>query len=192
MKLDGIDPALAVFHGGHGVFRHGGLSEAGRQLDDVVSVAIPDAQRLGYSTENVGRRVVVLKVQERAAVLAPMRFLDFAAHGFGDPVHAVADAENRDAHGEHGMVARGRPGIVSGAGTTGKNETDRLELSDIVWSNGAWHHRREHLLLTDAPRDQLGVLTAEIDHDDAATFRIGPGLGLLHCGWTTHALLLIG
>src|SRR5438552_5900598 len=141
MKLDGIDPALAVFHGGHGVFRHGGLSEAGRQLDDVVSVAIPDAQRLGYSTENVGRRVVVLKVQQRAAVLAPMRFLDFAAHGFGDPVHAVADAENRDAHGEHGMVARGRHGSVRGAGTTGKNENEQLDISEILYSDVGWYPR---------------------------------------------------
>src|SRR5437762_2774393 len=133
-----------------------------------------------------------MQVEESASVFAAMRLLHLAAHRLGDPVHAVADTEHRNSHRQHAMVAGGSAGIVSGTRSARENQTDGLKFADLVWSGGAWHNRREYLLLADAARNQLGVLTAKIDHDDAAALGIRPRLDFLHCGWAAHALLLVG
>ena len=68
-----------------------------------------------------------------------------------------------------------------------------------IWfdSRRARQNRAEHLLLANPPRDQLRVLPAEIEHDDAAAFthRFFPifilSIAYPTVGLTPHQLIML-
>ena len=85
-----------------------------------------------------------------------------------DPLHAVADAEDRHAHGEDLRITLGGVGVVDGAGAAGEDQARRSIPADFFDGGGAWEDGGEDLLLANAARDELGVLAAKIQDDYAA------------------------
>ena len=182
MKLDGVELFLGVLDGGDGIVRAAGDFKAGGNFDDVVTVGIPDIQRGGDAGEKfrAGR-----EVERGAAVFAAFGGGNFSAERVRHPLHAVANAEHRDAEVEHGRVAVRSVFIVDRAnGAAGKDDADGLERADFVELRGAREHGGENLLFADAAGDELRVLAAEVEDDDAV-------LGSPKCWRTTDFALFL-
>src|SRR5712671_1787309 len=96
MKLDGVNFAVRIFDGGDGAVCAADGAEAGWKSDDVIAVAIPDAQRLGKLGEELGLVGGVLDVQDSAAIFTAFGRLDLSAQVMGEPLHSVADSQHRD------------------------------------------------------------------------------------------------
>jgi hypothetical protein len=61
---------------------------------------------------------------------------------------------------------------------------------DFVHGSGAWQDGAEDFLFADAPRDELRVLAAEIEHHYAAALRLWLKVGFLHLRSSRHRALL--
>ncbi len=67
----------------------------------------------------------------RGAVFAAGSASDFAAERVGEPLHAVADAEYRDAEVEDLGVADGSVGVVNRTGASGEHYAYGLKRADF-------------------------------------------------------------
>ncbi len=172
MELHRVDPPCRVLRGGKSAGARAGDLEAGRQRAHVIAMAHPDLQPPRQSHE---KRRAIAQIDLRAAVLAPFRALHFAAQHVRDPLQAVADSQNRHAQRQHAGIANRRRRIVDRTGTAGKNDAGRFVGADVRQVCGAGQNRRKHLLLADAPGNELRVLPAEVQHDDAAQFTLAHG-----------------
>src|SRR5882762_5948507 len=153
MKLDGVNFAVRIFDGGDGAVCAANGAEAGWESNDVIAVAIPDAQGLGKLGEELGLMGGVLDVQYGAAIFAAFGRFDLSAQVMGEPLHAVADSQHGDSEGEDIYITLWRLGIVNRTGTAGKDDARRFEFADFVERGGAWEHRGEDLLFADAAGD---------------------------------------
>src|SRR6267154_3156271 len=99
MKLDGVNFAVRIFDGGDGAVCAADGAEAGWQSDDMVAVAVPDAQGVGKLGEELGFVGGVLAVQDGAAVFATFGGFNLSAQVMGEPLHAVADSQHGDSEG---------------------------------------------------------------------------------------------
>src|SRR5690242_8595996 len=147
-----------------------GGAETGRNLTNMVSVAVPNAQGFRDAGKEMrprgGRVSPYLKL--RAAIFAALRPFHLAAERVGDPLHSVADSKDRQVHREDTRIAFWRIRIIDRAGTARKNQAGRFEFADLVKGGGTGENRGEHLLLADTAGNQLRILAAEIQHHDAA------------------------
>src|ERR1700730_13739287 len=84
------------------------------------------------------------------------------------PLQPVADAQDRQPHGHNSGVADRRAGVIHRIRSAGKDDPHRFKLANLVDPRGAGQDRAEHLLFSDSPGNQLRVLPAEIQYDDAA------------------------
>ena len=153
MKFDGVNFAVGIFDGGDGVLCATDGTEARWESDDVIAVTVPDAQGVGKLGEELRFVAGVFDVQHRAAVLTTLGRFHFPAQMMGEPLHAVADSEDRDAEGEDIYVAFGGLRVVDGAGTAGEDDAGGFEFADFVERGGAWEYGREDLLFPDAAGD---------------------------------------
>ena len=117
----------------------------------------------------------------RPTVLAALRGLDLAAESVGDPLHAVADSQNRDAQFQYPGIAFGSFFVVDGAGAAAEDDADRLKAADFVEGSGTGEDSGEDLLFAYPASDELGVLAAEIEDYDATAFGLRFGLVLHGC-----------
>jgi hypothetical protein len=139
-------------------------------------VAHPDLEARAHPAEEP---LALGDVDPRSAELALVGPPDLAAEQVRHQLHAVADAEHRHALAEDAGIDGRRPVGVHARGPTGEDQA--LRAADHLRPDGRGHDLRVAPLLADAPRDQLGVLAAEVDDEhplvarEAGLARRGPG-----------------
>src|SRR6185437_5875336 len=165
MEFDAVKMPRAVFDGGDSVVGASSGFESVGQASDMIAMAVPHFQMLGKTSKERG---IFFAVERRGAVFPALRFHDVSAERSRHPLHAVTDAEHGNAEAQNFGVARRRIDIVHRTGAAGEDDAARLEALDFVERGVAGQNRGEDLLLADSPRDQLRVLTAEIQHHNSA------------------------
>ena len=104
--------------------------------------------------------------QLRAAELADLGALDAAAELERDQLHAVADAQHRDAELEQlGLEPRRAVGVHRRR-AAGEDQALRLAPPDLLRADVVGQQLGEHAALAHAARDQLRVLPAVVEDDD--------------------------
>src|SRR5712692_11573693 len=131
----------------------------------MVAVAVPDLELPRQLGE---QRRSVLQVELRRAVLAPLGAPHLTAQSVRNPLHPVADAQYGHAQAEYRRVAHWRAGVIYRARPAREHHARWLEPADLLYRRCAGQDGGEHLLFAHSPGDQLGVLTSEIQHDNAA------------------------
>ena len=134
MELHRVDVAPGVFGGGDGVPGGAHGAEAGRQLDDVVAVAGPDFQARRQPGEQLR---AVFDLQLGGAVLAALSGVNFAFQLVGEPLHAVADAEDGLAELQNFGVADGGVGRIDRGRAAGEHQAGGLQGFDFFERGGA-------------------------------------------------------
>ncbi len=138
-------------------------------------MAIPDAEGRRnpgkeFTAAAFRRALAVAEGQAGAAVFAALGFFDLAAEVVGNPLHAVADSEHRNAEVKNPRIALRRIGVINRTGPAGKDYARWLELANFLHGGATGQDGRENLLLVDAARDELRILSAEIENHHAAAF----------------------
>src|SRR5579859_1869773 len=132
----------------------------------------------------------MLKIKLCAAVLAAACWFDMAAKSVRNPLHSIANAENRNVLQKHGGIAFWRVCGVNGIWPARKDDSRRFELADFVNGSGARQDGAEYFLLADAARDELRILPAKVQHDHAAALRLWLAVFFLHFRSSRHRMLL--
>src|SRR5262249_7722940 len=138
-----------------------------------------DTHGVGNAGEQVRFSGSALHFKDSAAILPALGWNHFAAEVVGQPLHAVTDSKNGQAHGENTWITFRSLGVIHRARTSGEDDAGRFQLANFLECCGARQDGRKNFLLANAPGDELSVLPAKVENDDAAAFGIG-------------ALLLIG
>ncbi|KAF0806036.1 cytosine deaminase [Alcanivorax xiamenensis] len=179
VELDAVEAFFVVGHAGDGAaVGGGGDDEAVGHFADAVAVAHPDVQVFG-----AGFFVVDDAVEQLAAVgfgdagVAEFVFFtgdDGAAQLLGHGLHAVADAQ----HGHALFEGRlgGARGLGGGDGFRAAGEDDAfgVELGDVLGGGVEGADLAVDADFAHAAGDQLGVLGAEVEDQDAL------GVDVLH------------
>ena len=79
---------------------------------------------------------------------------------------AVADAQHRDTQLEQLRVALGRLLIINTVRPAGKDDADRVHCADLIDRGLIGLDLAVYIMLADTPRDQLVILTAEVEHQN--------------------------
>ena len=123
----------------------------------------------------LGRQVVeelrLARLELRLAELGRAGALDGAAEVARHELHAVADAERRDAEREDRRVELGRAVRIHRRRAAGEDERGRVPRRDLRGREPVPDELRVDARLAHAPRDQLAVLAAEVDDEDRALLR---------------------
>ncbi len=102
----------------------------------------------------------------RAPELPDLGALDRAAELRGDELHAVADAEHRDAELEQLAIQARRARRVDRRRTAGEDEPLRLAAADLLGPDVVGQQLAEDAELAHPAGDELRVLTAVVEDDD--------------------------
>ena len=104
--------------------------------------------------------------QLRAAELPHLGALDAPAELAREELHAVADAQHRDAELEQlGIEARRAVGVDRG-GAAAEDQPLGLAARDLLGADVVRQQLAEHAALAHAARDELRVLAAVVEDDD--------------------------
>src|SRR6267378_1442291 len=119
VKLDRVDLLFRVLHRGDGILGSSDGSKALRERSNVVSVAVPHAQRGRNPREQAGSALFfrISDAQLRAAIFPPLRLLYRAAERVRDPLHPVANPQDRNSQRQHLRIALGRFSVINRART---------------------------------------------------------------------------
>src|SRR5262249_35456194 len=178
VELDAEDGPAAVADGGDraGV-GHGQRQEIAADRLHLVAVAHPGDHLFRHAGEEAfGPTDPHLGPAE----LAAGGRLHLAAEDVAGQLHAVTDAQDRDAQVENSRVAARGAGFVDALGAAGKDQAARLQFGDAGGGQVVADDLAEDVLLAHPARDQLTVLRAEVEDQDAFTF-----------GRRCHALLFV-
>ena len=135
--------------------------EARRRLEDAVTMTHPALLLLREPGEEPAP--VVHQLERRAAELPGLGALDAAAEHPDHRLHAVTDAQHRDAEVEQlGAELRCAVGIHRGR-PAGEHQRRRAALADVLGVDRVRQELGEHAALADPAGDQLGVLPAEVE-----------------------------
>ena len=164
VELHAVEAARARLHGRDGRSRAGGQHlEAGRRLGDAVAVAHPALLLAAQPLEEQAR---LEHVERRLAELAEVGARHRAAEVQGQALHAVADAEHRDAELEDlGVELRGVVD-VDAHGAAGEDDALGRVRLDALDGRVVRDELRVHAALAHAARDELPVLRPEVEHED--------------------------
>ena len=99
---------------------------------------------------------------------------DFAAQSLRHQLAAVAYAENWDAERKHLRVDMGRVRVVYTARTSGKDDADGIECTDLLYGDRAGTQLTVYSVFPDAPCDELVVLASEVDDENRLMFHGSP------------------
>jgi hypothetical protein len=168
VELHAPQALRAVAHDREGAVVRAGVDlEALRQALDLVAVAHPDH---GAALDRLEQPLGPRDGHRGAPELALVRGAHVAAELLAHPLHAVADAQDGQAELEQLARNLGRVGRVDRGRAAGEDHAGEVhapgELQRLV--------RRRDLApgarLAHAARDQLRVLRAQVDDQDAARF----------------------
>ena len=179
MKLQPIQAARLVRHGRQrGVVAGGDGAESRRQRNHAVAMAHPDvehapARRVAIVLETVKQPRGAAGPYLGGAEFAVRRGLDLSAELRRHGLHAIADSENRHAEREHlGRRFRTFRRVYRlGAARQDHGfwgEAPEFRRIDVVRVDFRVHAEFAH-----PPRDQLGVLGAEIEYQDPVRMNVG-------------------
>ncbi len=177
VELHRVQPASGVLEPGHrGRRRAGGDVRARRRRDDRVVVAHPH--------DVFGRQVAE---EHRLpggdlglAVLGDVVRLDLAAEMLRHQLHAVADAERRHAELEHsGVDVRCAVGVHR-CRPAGEDQRRRIASRHLAGREPVRDELRVDARLSDATRDELAVLAAEVEHEHRPLLGARLGRGERH------------
>src|SRR5260370_12872599 len=103
VKLNGIDSSLLVLYRGDGIIRTRDGSKTIWEFPNVVSMAIPYTDRIGYARKHRGSIRALESAQRKtcAAIFATFRFFDSSAERMRDPLHPVANPQHRNVQSQH-------------------------------------------------------------------------------------------
>ena len=135
-----------------------------RNLCHVVAVAHPGNTLGGQTLEQLAAGVVEgtgLAVFTRGVLLCGG---DLTAEGVRHELAAVADAEHRDAEVEQRRVALRGGLLVNAVRAAGEDNADRVHGLDLLDRGLVRLYLTEYIMFADAARNQLIILTAEIQH----------------------------
>ena len=165
VELHRVDALFGVRHRAErAVFAVGDGGEALRRMGDVESVAHP---RDGLRLHAGKQRAVDVEIHRDAAVFALGGALDGAAEGVGRQLHAVADAQNRDALLVDGRVDMRRIRVEHGSGAAGEDDAHRLLFKDFGKRRQVGNNLAENLGFAHTAGDQLGILRAEVHQNNS-------------------------
>ncbi len=169
MELDRVEASRAVLESGDRV-GGGGADDPGSRRRSLDRVAVVHPDRLLFFQAREERRVD-RDPRDRATVL-PAVVGDLSPQRLRKPLHPVAEAEGR--HPERERIGRRARSIrlVDALRPARKDEARRIPLANFGFSGRGREHDGEHARVPDPPRDQLRVLAAEVQDDDAAGCRI--------------------
>ena len=108
--------------------------------------------------------MVVMRVG--LAVLGGVAGRYLAAEGVAHELCAIADAEDRDPQVEDLLADVRGLLVVDTVGTAGEDDADRLARGELLEGGLVALDLAVDTALTHAPRDELVVLTAEVQDDD--------------------------
>ncbi len=111
--------------------------------------------------------------------------LDLAAEVARHELHAVADAERRDAEVEDPGVDLGRAVRVHRRRAAGEDECGRVAPRDLGGGQPMPDELRVDPRLAHAARDQLAVLAAEVDDENGTLFTVRK-TGILERGFRSR------
>src|SRR5215831_11674346 len=131
----------------------------------------------------------ILQMEYCAPILTAPGRLDVAAERARDPLHAVADTQNWNVLREHCRIALGRSRVVNGIWAAGEDDAGGFVTADFFDGSRTRKNCAEDFLFADAPCDELGVLTAKIEHHHAAALRLWLSVFFLHCRSSRHCVL---
>gem|GEM_PF-5377089 len=134
-----------------------------RQFGDAIAVAHPDDLP---ARQPFRQCAMIGEFDFRPSVFPLVRRLDATAQFVRHQLHAVANAENRHAELEHARVGFRRARIVDARRTTGKDDAFRRPLAKLVRRHMVRQKLAVDAEIAYAARDQLVVLSAEIEHRD--------------------------
>src|SRR5207249_2578075 len=120
---------LCVLHGGDGVLRPTNRPKSFRERSNVVSVAVPHAQRRRYPGEQVGCAAFfrIIHAQLRAAIFPPFRSLYRPAERVHDPLHPIANPQYGNSQRQHIRIALGRVSVINRARPARQDNSRRLQ-----------------------------------------------------------------
>ena len=179
MELHGVEAPRFIDHGGErrvGALRHRG--ESRRQRLDAVAVAHPHVEHgaalrvlaIEQPVEQlVGRDAGDFGVAELTVIAGQHLAAELLRHG----LHAVADAEHGHAELEHRLRCARRFLVGDRFGTTREDDALRLPLADVVVADVPGQDFAVDAELAHAARDELGVLGAEVEDQDARGVDVG-------------------
>ncbi len=186
VELDGVEAARRIGHGDdRRVLAPRGGAEAGGELRHLVAVAHPDRlARREAGEEKAGR---LLNIDLGAPVLAAVRAAHLAAQDVRHELHAVADAEDRDAEVEELRRRRRRPRREDALRPAGEDDADRREAADLRERQVEGVDLAVDAALAHPPRDELRELAAVVEDEEGLVARPG-GRGRRLCrGVLVHA-----
>jgi hypothetical protein len=93
-----------------------------------------------------------------------------SAEGMNHELQAIADAQHRQSKTEHALVRDRSVRVVHGAGTARENYSYGRVAADLFQGGVTREDDRKDVLFTDAARDKLRILGAEVEDDDGLVF----------------------
>ena len=171
MELQAIDRQLFVLH------RSDGASGGAGQRDEVVRnprhlvpVAHPDVKVVRHSGKQPLR---LLELAAGSAELAGGHIGDLAAKRVAGELHSVANSQDGNPQRENSRVAFGGSLFVNARRPTGEDEPLGGVLLHLLRRDVVPDDFAVDVVLPHAAGDELGVLSAEIEHQDALVGNAG-------------------
>ena len=137
-----------------------------RRLGDLVAVADPDERIVRQAGEEIA---LVEDGELGPAVLVGLGADYLAAEHLRAELHAVADAEDRDAQVEDLLVASRGVGHVDAGGPAGEDDALERQLRQLGGGGARREDAGVDVVLADPAGDQLDVLAAEVQDGDHFT-----------------------
>ncbi len=168
MELKAVERTTAVADGGDGAgVGFGQGNEIAAHRGHLIAVAHPDD---GFRRHVSEQAVALANAAGGPAEFTARRRFDLAAEEMASELHSVTDAEYGDAEIKQFGIAQGRAGSVDAGRAAGKDEAARIQFGDACGGQVVAHNLAKDVLFADAAGDELAVLRAEIEDQDAFTF----------------------
>ncbi len=116
-------------------------------------------------------------MHDGVAVLSLCTTLDGAAERVGQKLHAVADAKDRDAAGQHVGRELRRAVFEDAGGATGEDESLDVQVRELVLRHVVGVDLTVDVGLTHSAGDEAAELGAEVEHDDSLVAALGSFAG---------------
>ncbi len=167
MELDAVKVAACILDGGHRrIVCLGHNFKSQRYFFHMIAVAHPDRTfPLNKKTAPKGPWFV-LADQVGMAVFTFAGRYNLSPEVTGQELHAIADAEDRNAQFEEGFLYCWRAVIINGFGAARENYALRVIFPDGFNIHVKGMQFAIYMGFTDTPRNQLGVLGTEIKDEN--------------------------
>ena len=170
VELNAVKLTVQALNGrGRAIFRGGTDGKAIRQNRYFIRMAHQNRLLRGKAGK---QQAIFVHVGSCASVFAGFAGGNLAARKLAKKLHAIANTENRNAQRQHGGIAFGRVLPVNAVRPPRKDDTNGLDFTNFFYRNTVRFDNGIHAAFSYATRNQLFVLTAEIEDQDGLIFHI--------------------